>query len=65
MYSGDEVPHPPSYTSERINWWNELDALIKMGIKVSDTQKIRQRPFDLLTGLWSTSLAQRTRKTIL
>jgi len=31
---GDEVPHAPSYTSERINWWEELDCLVNMGVKV-------------------------------
>jgi len=31
---GDEVPHTPSYTTEKINWFNELDELAAMGIKV-------------------------------
>jgi small GTP-binding protein len=31
---GDEVPHPPSFTTERINWWEELDCLVNMGVKV-------------------------------
>jgi len=31
---GDEVPHEPSYTKEKINWWEELDQLIDMGVKI-------------------------------
>lgn len=31
---GDEVPHAPSYTTEKINWWEELDMLVGMGVKV-------------------------------
>lgn len=31
---GDECPHPPSYTTEKINWWHELDALIEKNVKV-------------------------------
>jgi len=31
---GDEVPHPPSYTTEKINWWNEVDQLSDMGVKI-------------------------------
>eukprot|EP00026_Physarum_polycephalum_P003625 Phypoly_transcript_03638.p1 GENE.Phypoly_transcript_03638~~Phypoly_transcript_03638.p1 ORF type:complete len:690 (+),score=148.68 Phypoly_transcript_03638:252-2321(+) len=31
---GDEVPHPPSFTTENINWWEELDCLVNMGVKV-------------------------------
>jgi len=31
---GDEVPHAPSYTTERINWWEELDCLVNLGVKV-------------------------------
>jgi len=31
---GDEVPHPPSYTTEKINWWEELDELAEMGVKI-------------------------------
>jgi len=26
---GDEVPHPPSYTDQKINWFDELDRLIE------------------------------------
>eukprot|EP00732_Lithocolla_globosa_P005729 Lithocolla_globosa_v1_NODE_6141_length_1131_cov_2.368959.p1 type:complete len:249 gc:universal NODE_6141_length_1131_cov_2.368959:844-98(-) len=25
---GDEAPHPPSYTDQAINWWDELDNLV-------------------------------------
>ncbi len=32
---GDEVPHVPSYTTENINWWDELDCLINLGVKIS------------------------------
>lgn len=32
---GDEVPHEPSYTTEKINWWEELDCLVNMGVKIS------------------------------
>jgi len=31
---GDEVPHPPSYTSEKVNWWTEVDKLSDMGVKI-------------------------------
>jgi len=31
---GDEVPHPPSYTTEHINWFDELDDLATQGVKV-------------------------------
>jgi len=31
---GDEVPHPPSYTTEKINWFDELDDLASKDIKV-------------------------------
>lgn len=31
---GDEVPHPPSYTTEKINWFEELDKLAEMDVKV-------------------------------
>jgi len=31
---GDEVPHPPSYTTEKINWWDEVEKLTKMGVKI-------------------------------
>jgi len=31
---GDEVPHPPSYTTEKINWWEELEKLSEKGVKI-------------------------------
>lgn len=31
---GDEAPHPPSYTTENIDWKQELDMLADMGVKV-------------------------------
>lgn len=31
---GDEVPHPPSFTTEAINWFDELDDLAAKQVKV-------------------------------
>eukprot|EP00005_Dracoamoeba_jomungandri_P011644 CAMPEP_0174264740 /NCGR_PEP_ID=MMETSP0439-20130205/23720_1 /TAXON_ID=0 /ORGANISM="Stereomyxa ramosa, Strain Chinc5" /LENGTH=648 /DNA_ID=CAMNT_0015350787 /DNA_START=28 /DNA_END=1970 /DNA_ORIENTATION=+ len=31
---GDNVPHPPSYTTEAINWFDECDTLRDMGVKI-------------------------------
>jgi hypothetical protein len=31
---GDEVPHPPSYTTKKINWKTEVDKLANMGVKI-------------------------------
>jgi len=31
---GDEVPHPLSYTTEKINWFDEVDKLAGMGVKI-------------------------------
>jgi hypothetical protein len=31
---GDEVPHPPSYTTEKINWFDETKKLADMGVKI-------------------------------
>jgi len=31
---GDEVPHPPSYTTEKINWFDEVETLSNMGVKI-------------------------------
>jgi len=31
---GDEVPHPPSFTDQNINWLDELDKLVDKNIKV-------------------------------
>jgi len=31
---GDEVPHAPSYTTENINWWEEMAALVNIGVKI-------------------------------
>jgi hypothetical protein len=31
---GDEAPHPPSFTTEKIDWKQELDMLADMGVKV-------------------------------
>eukprot|EP01113_Clastostelium_recurvatum_P000510 TRINITY_DN10233_c0_g3_i1.p1 TRINITY_DN10233_c0_g3~~TRINITY_DN10233_c0_g3_i1.p1 ORF type:complete len:405 (+),score=99.60 TRINITY_DN10233_c0_g3_i1:78-1292(+) len=45
---GDCEPHPPSYTTLRINWWDELDALIDLGVKVYGVQAFtneNSRPF--------------------
>lgn len=31
---GAGVPHPPSYTKPHLNWWEELDCLVNLGVKV-------------------------------
>lgn len=31
---GDAPPHPPSYTDQNIDWWNETELLKGMGVKV-------------------------------
>jgi len=31
---GDEVPHAPWYTTEKINWWEEMAALVNIGVKI-------------------------------
>jgi hypothetical protein len=31
---GDEVPHPPSYTTKNINWKEEVSKLAEMGVKI-------------------------------
>jgi len=31
---GDDVPHPPSHTTKSINWWDEVDKLSEMGVKI-------------------------------
>ncbi|XP_048736687.2 uncharacterized protein LOC125651889 [Ostrea edulis] len=31
---GDAPPHPPSYTDQQINWWNETELLKGMGVKI-------------------------------
>jgi len=31
---GDEVPHCPSYTTSKINWFDEVDKLVEMGVKI-------------------------------
>eukprot|EP01117_Protostelium_nocturnum_P013532 TRINITY_DN5055_c0_g1_i1.p1 TRINITY_DN5055_c0_g1~~TRINITY_DN5055_c0_g1_i1.p1 ORF type:complete len:685 (-),score=202.76 TRINITY_DN5055_c0_g1_i1:15-2069(-) len=31
---GDEVPHPPSYTTEQISWYQETDNLADLGVKI-------------------------------
>ncbi|PRP82097.1 hypothetical protein PROFUN_03787 [Planoprotostelium fungivorum] len=31
---GDEVPHPPSFTTESIDWYEETDKLREKGVKV-------------------------------
>jgi len=45
---GDCDPHPPSYTTMKINWWDELDALIELGVKVYGVRALdyeASRPF--------------------
>jgi hypothetical protein len=31
---GDQVPHPPSYTTSKINWFDETDRLAEKGVKI-------------------------------
>nr|XP_022329787.1 uncharacterized protein LOC111128468 [Crassostrea virginica] len=31
---GDAPPHPPSYTDQNINWWDEVELLKGMGVKM-------------------------------
>eukprot|EP00026_Physarum_polycephalum_P002390 Phypoly_transcript_02396.p1 GENE.Phypoly_transcript_02396~~Phypoly_transcript_02396.p1 ORF type:complete len:850 (+),score=217.57 Phypoly_transcript_02396:49-2598(+) len=31
---GAGVPHPPSYTKPHLNWWEELNCLVNLGVKV-------------------------------
>jgi len=31
---GDDVPHPPSFTTEKISWFEEVDALSEKGVKI-------------------------------
>jgi len=39
---GDCYPHPPSYTTEKINWHDELDDLIDLGVKVYGVRALNQ-----------------------
>jgi len=31
---GDEVPHCPSYTTSKISWFDEVDRLVELGVKI-------------------------------
>ena len=33
---GDDVPHPPSYTDQLVNWKTEAQLLKAQGVKVGD-----------------------------
>ena len=35
---GDATPHPPSYTDQSVFWRDELEKLVRMGIKVYGVQ---------------------------
>ena len=39
---GDEVPHPPSYTTEKFNWFDECDHLAEMGVKIYGVRALHQ-----------------------
>jgi hypothetical protein len=39
---GDEVPHPPSFTTEKINWFEETDKLAEMGVKIYGIRALYQ-----------------------
>jgi len=39
---GDDVPHPPSFTTEKINWFEETDKLAEMGVKVYGIRALAQ-----------------------
>jgi hypothetical protein len=41
---GDDVPHPPSQTPDKIDWHKELDKLVKEGIVVYGVQALN-RPY--------------------
>jgi hypothetical protein len=40
---GDEIPHAPSYTTEKIFWKNELQKLTEMGIVVYGVQALNSQ----------------------
>jgi len=40
---GDAVPHPPSFTTEAINWFDELDHLAAKEVKVYGVRALDQR----------------------
>jgi len=39
---GDDVPHPPSFTDQRINWFDCLDRLIEKKIKVYGVRALNE-----------------------
>ncbi|XP_033099059.1 uncharacterized protein LOC117102761 [Anneissia japonica] len=58
---GDDVPHPPSYTDQHINWHTELDRLRDMNIKVYGVQAMHGST----SNLFYEELAERTAGTYL
>jgi hypothetical protein len=39
---GDDVPHPPAHTPQKLNWRTELDRLTEMGIPVYGVQALNR-----------------------
>jgi hypothetical protein len=39
---GDDVPHPPAHTPDKLNWRDELDKLNKMGVPVYGVQALNR-----------------------
>jgi hypothetical protein len=39
---GDDVPHPPAYTPQKINWRTEVDRLTEMGVPVYGVQALNR-----------------------
>jgi hypothetical protein len=39
---GDDVPHPPAYTPQKINWRTEVDRLTNMGVPVYGVQALNR-----------------------
>lgn len=39
---GDDIPHPPAYTPQKINWRTEVDKLADMGIPVYGVQALNR-----------------------
>ncbi len=39
---GDDVPHPPAYTPDKINWRTEVDKLAEMGVPVYGVQALNR-----------------------
>ncbi|XP_033099060.1 uncharacterized protein LOC117102762 [Anneissia japonica] len=59
---GDDVPHPPSFTDQHINWHTELDRLRDMNIKVYSVQAMHG-PYN--ANFFFEEMAERTAGTYL